>query len=211
MNYFYDTEQKTFLVEGINEITETVIKVTEKEYQLLTAGRNNGKEIIVMNGTLTLTSVRPSKYHTYNGKEWIITSEQQAVRKAESIERMRAKINAKRDEVDASGVFIPQINKWIDSDEKAYQNILSVKASLDLLGDMPIPWTWADNSNSTINRETLVLIVGTLLQTKQANHTNALTHKQAMMELDDPDSYDFSTGWAKTYADYLVEQGESNE
>ena len=207
MSYFYDVDSKSFLVEGIHQIPKTAIKVSEKEYQLLTAGRNKGKEIVVMNGAPTLTSVRPSKFHQWNNKDWTITPEQQALRKAESIEKMRAKINAKRDEVDAGGVFIPQINKWIDSDEKAYQNILSVNASLDLLGDMSIPWTWADNSNISINRETLVLIVGTLLQTKQANHANALAHKQAMMELDDPESYDFSTGWAKTYADHVSEQG----
>lgn len=141
----------------------------------------------------------------WNGTAWAVRPERLAEIKAEKQAQMRAKINAKRDEVDAGGVFIPQINKWIDSDDKAYQNIFGVKSTLDLLGEMEIPWTWADNSISPINRDTLKVIVGTLLQTKQANHANAIAHKQAMMLLDNPEDYDYSAGWAQTYADHLAE------
>lgn len=124
-------------------------------------------------------------------------------------EQIRQAINAKRNQTDSSGVFVAQIGKWVDSDDKAYQNILGVKASLDLLGDMEIDWTWADNTSSTINRQTLAMIVGALLQAKQANHANAIKHKEAVMQTDNPLEYDYSTGWTKTYADYVAEA--SNE
>ena len=99
------------------------------------------------------------------------------------------------------------LGKWVDSDEKAYQNILGVKASLDLLGDMDIPWTWADNTTSIINRTMLAAIVGALLQAKQQNHANALKHKEAIMAVDNPLDYDYSQGWSKTYAGHLAEVG----
>lgn len=102
---------------------------------------------------------------------------------------------------------MPQLGKWVDSNDKAYQNILGVKASLDLLGDMEIEWTWADNTSSTINRQTLAVIVGALLQAKQANHANAIKHKEAVMLVDNPLEYDYSTGWTKTYTDFIKEQG----
>lgn len=122
-------------------------------------------------------------------------------------EQVRIAINTKRDQTDAGGVFVAPLDKWVDSDDKAYQNILGVKASLDLLGDMEIEWIWADNTSSTINRQTLAVIVGSLLQAKQANHTNAIKHKEAVMQTDNPLEYDYSTGWTKTYADYVAEAG----
>ena len=156
-----------------------------------------------------LTALKPMDNAEWNGTEWAISPEKQAELKALQQAQMRQYINAKRDETDAGGVFVEAVGKWVDSDEKAYQNILGVKASLDLLGDMEIPWTWADNTSSVINRTMLAAIVGSLLQAKQANHANAIKHKEAMIALDNPMEYDYSTGWAKTYADSLA--GANNE
>lgn len=160
----------------------------------------------VIDGQL-ITTPRPSQNHVWGGSEWVINPEKQAALKAQQQEQMRQAINTKRDQTDAGGVFVEALGKWVDSDEKAYQNILGVKASLDLLGDMDIPWTWADNTTSIINRTMLAAIVGALLQAKQQNHANALKHKEAMMAVDNPLDYDYSQGWSKTYADYLAEVG----
>ncbi|MCI7354468.1 MAG: DUF4376 domain-containing protein [[Actinobacillus] rossii] len=170
-------------------------------------GRGAGREIVVMNGSLTLTSMPPSEYHEWDGLKWVINPEKQAALKTQQQEQMRLAINTKRDQTDAGGVFVEALGKWVDSDEKAYQNILGVKASLDLLGDMDIPWTWADNTTSIINRTMLTAIVGALLQAKQQNHANALKHKEAMIGVDNPLDYDYSKGWSKTYAEHLAEVG----
>lgn len=155
-----------------------------------------------------LTALKPySDLCEWNGSAWVIAPEKQAALKAQQQEQMRQAINTKRDQTDAGGVFVEALGKWVDSDEKAYQNILGVKASLDLLGDMEIPWTWADNSSSIINRTMLAAIVGALLQAKQQNHANALKHKEAMMAADNPLDYDYSQGWSKTYAEHLAEVG----
>ncbi|OAQ15036.1 tail fiber assembly protein [Bibersteinia trehalosi Y31] len=207
MQYFYDLSQKAFLVQGIHNIPQSAIPVLEKDYQLLISGRNNGREIVLMGNTLTLSSVRPSSYHTWTGTAWSISDEDKQVLLSQQQEQMRLAINTKRDQTDAGGVFVEALGKWVDSDEKAYQNILGVKASLDLLGDMDIPWTWADNTTSIINRTMLAVIVGALLQAKQQNHANALKHKKAMMAEDNPLDYDYSQGWSKTYADHLAEVG----
>lgn len=208
MAYFYDKTQKTFLVEGIHTIPDTVIAVGDNEYQALIDGRANGCEIIVSkDNKLSLTTPKPSSAHKWNGKAWVLDKAKQTELIAQQREQIRQAINAKRDQTDASGVFVAQIDKWVDSDDKAYQNILGVKASLDLLGDMEIDWTWADNTSSTINRQMLAVIVGALLQAKQANHANAIKHKEAVMLVDNPLEYDYSTGWTKTYVDYVAEAG----
>ena len=205
--YFYDLEQKAFLVEGINEIPKTAIKVSEKEYQLLTAGRNSGKEIIVINGTPTLTSIRPSKYHTYNGKEWTITFEQQAVKKAEEIAKMRERINALRDEKSAGGVYVESLGKWFDSDGKAQSKLLGLKATMDL-GDseMTVSWTCADNTEvENFGKPQLTAVIVTILQAENHNHTVARKHKLALAQADNPLEYDYSGDWSKTYQDFLKE------
>ncbi|MDY6216913.1 DUF4376 domain-containing protein [Actinobacillus porcinus] len=206
--YYYDPDKKTFLTEEVNIIPDYALAVTDAEYQKLLIGMTNGCEIIVHENTvLTLTPPKPSNIHEWDGEKWMLDKTKLAELCMQQREQMRQAINTKRDQTDAGGVFVEALGKWVDSDEKAYQNILGVKASLDLLGDMDIPWTWADNSSSIINRTMLAAIVGALLQAKQQNHANALKHKEAMMAVDNPLDYDYSQGWSKTYADYLAEVG----
>ena len=204
MQYFFDKTQQTFLVEGIHTLPTDAIAVSNEAYQTLIDGRGQGCEIIVSkDNQLSLTTPKPSSAHKWTGKAWVLDKTKQAELITQQREQIRQAINNKRDQTDANGVFVPQLDKWVDSDDKAYQNILGVKASLDLLGDMEINWTWADNTSSTINRQTLAVIVGALLQAKQTNHANAIKHKEAVMLADNPLEYDYSAGWTKTYADFI--------
>lgn len=209
MQYFFEKTQQTFLVEGIHTIPADAIAVSNEAYQTLIDGRAQGCEIIVSkDNQLSLTTPKPSSAHKWTGKAWVLDKTKQAELITQQREQIRQAINTKRDQTDANGVFVPQLGKWVDSDDKAYQNILGVKASLDLLGDMEINWTWADNTSSTINRQTLAVIVGALLQAKQTNHANAIKHKEAVMLADNPLEYDYSAGWTKTYTDFI--EGKQN-
>lgn len=182
-----------------------LIELTDEQYQELVS--NPSTDIVFKNGQFIIKPEQPSLAHKWDGNAWVLDKVKEAELLAQQREQIRQAINAKRDQTDASGVFVAQIGKWVDSDDKAYQNILGVKASLDLLGDMEIEWTWADNTSSTINRQMLAVIVGALLQAKLANHANAIKHKDAVMLVDNPLEYDYSTGWTKTYADYIAEVG----
>lgn len=203
MQYFYDQSRKVFLVDSIHAIPSGAIAVSEQLFKQCIDGRSEGRDIIVNQGKITLTPPRPTSIHSWDGKAWVVNNE--------LVQKQRVQIcqdiNNKRDSVDASGVFVESLGKWLDSDSKAYQNILGVKASLDLLGDITIEWTWADNTNSTISKQDLAVMVSALLQAKQANHANAIKHKQAVMQSSNPLEYDYSTGWTKTYVDFIKEQG----
>lgn len=198
-----------FYISGVHEnIPKSAMEISEELYRTLLEGQAEGKQVITdESGNPQLAEPQPSPWHDLKNGEWVINPEKQAELKAKQQEQVRLAINSKRDQTDAGGVFVEALGKWVDSDEKAYQNILGVKASLDLLGDMDIPWTWADNSSSIINRTMLAAIVGALLQAKQQNHANALKHKEAMMAADNPLDYDYSQGWSKTYAEHLAEVG----
>lgn len=205
MNYFYDVGNKCFLVDGIHSIPGSAIKLTEKEYQLLVDGRAKGREIILMGSSLTLTSPKPSIYHNWDGTQWVISPEQQTVKKAEDVAKMREQINALRDRKINGGVYVEAVGKWIDTDATAERNLLSIKSSFDLFGDAvgEIAWTCADNSTLMIDKAKLMLIWQELMQAKTGNHANASRHKAAVEQADDPLAYDYSDGWTQCYQDYL--------
>lgn len=204
MQYFYDLSQKAFLVQGIHNIPQSAIPVLEKDYQLLISGRNNGREIVLMGNTLTLSSVRPSSYHTWTGTAWSISDEDKQVLLSRQRQQVRDAINALRDKKINGGVYVPAIDKWIDTDATAERNILSVKATFDLMGEQvkEIPWTFADNSVDMINKEKLLVIWQVLMEAKTGNHDNALKHKAMVEQVENPLEYDYSSGWTQTYEEF---------
>ena len=144
----------------------------------------------------------------WNGKAWAINPEKQAELKALQQEQVRQAINALRDNKINGGVYVPAIDKWIDTDATAERNILSVKATFDLFGDQEIPWTFADNSEAMIDKEKLLIIWQVLMQAKTGNHANALKHKAMVEQVENPLEYDYSSGWTQTYEEFA---GAANE
>ncbi|MDP0288913.1 DUF4376 domain-containing protein, partial [Glaesserella parasuis] len=155
-NGFYDDSHGGFVPEGACEISA-------ETYRLLLEGQAQGKLIIADDeGNPILSEPPPIP----------IEEQRQQVRNA---------INTLRDKKINGGVYVPAIDKWIDTDATAERNILSVKATFDLFGDQEIPWTFADNSVAMINKEKLLVIWQVLMEAKTGNHANALKHK-AMVE-----------------------------
>ena len=122
VQYFYCTENNTFLVEGLHSIPAHAIAVSKSDYQYLIDGRAKGKAITVMNGTLTLTSVRPSVYHELNGTEWTISEEQQAVLFAEQKANLLTTLVNKTDSLKAqmlTGYPTAEIESFYKQEEEA--------------------------------------------------------------------------------------------
>ncbi|OOF58932.1 DUF4376 domain-containing protein [Rodentibacter myodis] len=206
--YFFDETINAFLVEGIHNIPESAVAVSEAEYDDLIAKRDSGCVLYVSDSKVKATPPRPSAEYDWDGKKWIISKDKLTALLDEQRETIREKINALRDEKINGGVWIEAINKWIDSDATAERNLLSVKATFDLMGDSipAIEWTCADNSQIMLTKDKLLAIWQALLEAKTHNHANALKHKAAMEKAKNPFEYDFSTDWTKTYQDFLQEQ-----
>lgn len=200
MRYFYDITKQAFLVEGIHQIPDSAIEVNEQEYQALIDGRAKGKAIIVMNGTLTLTSVKPSAYHSWNGSQWVLSEENQRVEKAGRQARMRAMINAKRDACVNGGVYVPAIDKWVDTDDNGRATLVEIKADFDLNGkDSTYTLICADNTAKTITFDEFKAVWDAVKNLKEAMFENAYMHKVLMMATDNPLEYDYSVGWVTPY------------
>lgn len=182
-NGFYDDSHGGFVPEGACEISA-------ETYRLLLEGQAQGKLIIADDeGNPILVEPPPIP----------IEEQRQQVRNA---------INTLRDKKINGGVYVPAIDKWIDTDATAERNILSVKAMFDLFGDQEIPWTFADNSVAMINKEKLLVIWQVLMEAKTGNHANALKHKAMVEQVENPLEYDYSSGWTQTYEEFV---GASNE
>lgn len=200
---FYDDTHGGF-------VPEQAMEISEELYIALLEGQAQGKQIVEQDGKPVLVEPPPSPYHHWGGEGWVIDPEQQAVKKAEDIAKMREAINTLRDRKINGGVYVEAVDKWIDTDATAERNILSVKASFDLFGEKldDIAWTCADNSILMLNKDKLLLIWQALMQAKTSNHANALRHKAAVEQSDNPLDYDYSDGWSKTYQEFLNEQNQ---
>ncbi|WP_244141771.1 hypothetical protein [Mannheimia bovis] len=83
---FYQLEQDSELPEGATLLTKT-------EYLALLEGQASGKQIVEQNGKPVIVDAKPTPYHEWNGKKWILPkSQQQAVISAEKSAKL-AEIN----------------------------------------------------------------------------------------------------------------------
>ncbi|QIW15865.1 phage tail protein [Pasteurellaceae bacterium RH1A] len=195
---FYPTDQAP----------EGAVELDEQTYIALLEGQSQGLQIISNEqGYPILIDPKPSPYHELQGTDWVINPEKQAAHQAQKFAKIREDINRLRDEKINGGVWVEAVGKWIDTDATAERNILSVKATFDLMGDKveAIAWTCADNSILMLGKAELMAIWQTLMQAKTGNHANALKHKAALDEAENPEDYDYSTGWTQTYAEFLEE------
>ena len=149
------------------------------------------------------TTIQPhSDLAEWNGSAWVISEEKRLALLESQRQQVRNAINAQRDKKINGGVYVPAIDKWIDTDATAERNILAVKATFDLFGDQEIPWTFADNSVAMINKEKLLVIWQVLMEAKTGNHANALKHKAMVEQSENPLEYDYSDGWTQTYEEF---------
>lgn len=204
MNYFFDKTTESFFVEGVNQIPTGAIPVTEKDYQTLIDGRSNGCKIIVNGNNLSLTPPIPGQEYIWNGSVWIVSEERKAELLARQRNEVRALINAKRDECVNGGVFVPLINKWVDTDDKGRSTLVEIKADFDINGkNSTYTLICADNTAQTINFEQFKAVWNAAKTLKERMYENAYMHKTLLDKSNNPKDYDWSSGWVKTYREHL--------
>ena len=144
-----------------------------------------------------LTLLEPMPHSTWDGTAWVVTAEKQAELKAQAQSEMWERIKAKRHNNTHGGVYIKSVGKWFHTDDNSRTQYLA----LQILPSLPnnLMWKTMDNEFVPMTKALLTEIAMTMLTEEQADFANAERHRLAMLKVDNPLDYDYSTGWSKTY------------
>ena len=107
-------------------------------------------------------------------------------------------IKQKRHDNTRGGVFIKSVGKWFHSDDPSRTQYLTLQILPELPADLM--WKTMDNEFVPMTKALLTEIAMTMIVKEQADFANAERHRLAMLKVDNPLDYDYSTGWSKTYA-----------
>ncbi|MEH8044249.1 DUF4376 domain-containing protein [Gallibacterium anatis] len=168
------------------------------------AADDDGNPILIPNA--------PSQYHIWNGEAWVISSAKQAELLAQQRNQIRTQINTKRDACVNGGVYVPAIQKWVDTDEKGRATLVEIKADFDLNGkeDNGEPRIFtlicADNTAQPLDFDKFRAVWNATAKLKEGMFENAYMHKILLEQAEKPLEYDWSIGWAKTFEEYQNEQ-----
>lgn len=111
-------------------------------------------------------------------------------------------IKDKRLEEVTSGVLVKSVNKKFHTDETSAIQYSNVAGMIALNNYEPIQWKVMDNTWVLLTKELFIELQKAMNANTQATYVIAEQHKEAMMLLDDPSNYDFSTGWTNGVIDY---------
>lgn len=204
----FNTKDQTF--ESVKDpIPEGCYLVDEEQINAISASLTGGGEVWEENGELHCSGKAPSLYHRFDlkRKTWIIDKIQKSELITQQRETIRQQINAKRDVCVDGGVYVPMIDKWVDTDKKGRATLVEIKADFDLNGkENTYTLICADNTAKTINFEEFKAVWDATKNLKEKMYENAYMHKILLEAEENPLDYDWSIGWCQTYEEYKNEQ-----
>lgn len=165
----------------------------------------NSKGILEnLKANLDFTLVRPPDYdHVWRWLEdkWI--ADELEVEHIEVLQdSVWSSIKDKRSEQVTSGVQVKSVNKRFHTDETSAIQYSNVAGMIALNNYEPIQWKVMDNTWVLLTVELFIELQKAMNANTQATYAIAEQHKEAMMLLDDPSNYDFSTGWTNGVIEY---------
>lgn len=157
---------------------------------------------------LTLTP-RPSEYHVWDGKAWMLDALSAAALKAGYQAEMWERIKARRHQATRSGVFVPSIGKWFHNDDPARGQYTFLRT----LPKLPekLVWKTMDNSFVEMTQALLDELSLKMIADEQADFANAERHRAAMLKADHPLDYDYSDGWTQPGPSFRQPENEIEE
>lgn len=205
----FNLDDQTFAPDYLVSETQGWIKVNQDEIDGISASITGGGAVWLENGVIKYSGKAPSEYHVFNSetKTFEISQDKQAKYFASQKDAIRTKINDKRDECVNGGVFVPEINKWVDTDDKGRSTLVEIKADFDLNGkNNTYTLICADNTAQVIHFEEFKAVWNAVKTLKEKMYENAYMHKVLLEQSENPTDYNWSTGWSKTYQEHLNEQ-----
>ena len=208
MKCFLWDEQKFFIVNRKEEITDNVFLITDYEVEKIKETLESGGYLWTEGKEIKWSGPKPSRIYDWDeeGKQWVVN--QDLYKKA--LEDLRAllweSIKAYRLFKSADGTLIPSINKWAHTDEVSQVTYTRAKDYLELHPEEIIKWKMLDGSFVDVDAVLLKEICSKVFQIGQEAFIAAEKHKYNISLINDVgqlEEYDYKTGWPTTYSNTI--------
>lgn len=174
--YIYNKENGVFTREETGEENSIINALSDKEDFTLTPPPTFSREWI------------------WDNRLWIKAdlSEERKLALQESIWEA---IKQRRYDATVSGVYVPSVDKVFHTDDVSVIQYNNIGNMIALDNFEPIQWKVKDNSWITLTKEVFKELQTAMVQNTNRIYQVAEVHKAKMMEMDNPEDYDYSEGW----------------
>lgn len=208
MKCFLWDEQKFFIVNRKEEITDNVFLITDYEEEKIKETLESGGYLWTEGKEIKWSGPKPDKFYEWEEatKQWVVNE----TLYKNALEDLRAllweRIKAHRLFKSADGTLVPSINKWAHTDEVSQITYTRAKDYLELHPDQTIDWKMLDGSFVKISADLLKEICSKVFQVGQEAFIAAEKHKYNISLINDIgqlEEYGYKTGWPTTYSDTI--------
>lgn len=208
MKCFLWDEQKFFIINRKEEITDNVFLITDYEEEKIKETLEKGGIIWIEGKEIKWSGPKPDKFYEWEEatKQWVVN--ETLYNKA--LEDLRAllweRIKAYRLFKSTDGTLVPSINKWAHTDEVSQITYTRARDYLELNPDETVDWKMLDGSFVKVSVELLKEICSKVFQVGQEAFIAAEKHRYSISLINDVgqlEEYDYKTDWPTTYTDTL--------
>ena len=197
MKVFLWNEKQFFSVNRKEELDDNTYIISDEEEHHIRTTMDNGGVLWLDNGEIKWSDARPDELHVWNNitKSWDIDTELQDAKKETIQEKVWEEIKKKRDSQVTSGVFIPSVSKVFQTDPTSAIVYAQIGNMISLNIYETVNWKVLDNTFVPITEELFKELQTTIARSTQLTYDIAEQHKAAMLLSDNPEDYDYTTGW----------------
>ena len=208
MKCFLWDEQKFFIVNRKEEITDNVFLLTDYEEEKIKEGLEKGGIIWTEGKEIKWSGPKPSEVYVWDdeAKDWVVDE----VLYNDALSKLKAKlwedVKSYRLFKSTDGTLVPSINKWAHTDEASQITYTRARDYLELNPDETIDWKMLDGSFVKVTLDLLKEICSEVFYVGQEAFIAAEKHRyniSLINDIDQLEKYDYKTGWPTTYTDTL--------
>ena len=187
------------------EITEHTYFITDSEYQGIKETQAGNGFIWIENNKVRYSGVKPSEEYRFDEteKKWVVDPELQKALQIKKADAVWERIKELRAYKNTQGFYVKSIDKWLHSDQPAINNYQIVGMNILLQRYQPELWKTMDGSWVTMTREIFEEAMSAMEEHGKFNFRVAEEHYQKLLKSENPEQYDFSTGWKPNYNDTI--------
>ena len=209
MKCFLWEEQKFFIVNRKEEITDNVFLITDYEESKIKETLESGGHLwLDSNNQIQWSKPKPSEVYVWDdeAKDWVVDE----VLYNDALSKLKAKlwedVKSYRLFKSTDGTLVPSINKWAHTDEASQITYTRARDYLELNPDETIDWKMLGGSFVKVTPDLLKEICSKVFYIGREAFIAAEKHKHNIFLINDIgqlEEYDYRANWPTTYSDTI--------